>query len=302
MNSTNTVYLIDASIYIFKYYFSLPDNWWSKEDYPTAAVYGYTHWLFRFLKASRPDYVAACFDESLENCFRNEIYPAYKSSRALPDESLAFQLEACKQITELLGIATYASDKYEADDLLGTLALRCRQKGHNIAILTRDKDLSQLLEGEQEAIWDYPDGDKLDRVAVMKKFGVMPEHLADYLALVGDKIDDIPGVPGLGPKGAAALISELGSWAKMKVRVPEVAQLKIRGAKALALKLTEHSEQIDMALKLSRIVCNAPLGRRYKITRGNINYNDLIRFGRHLGFGSRFETSVNNLKNELTKN
>lgn len=115
-------FLIDASIYIFQYYFSLPDHWFSEDDsYPTAAVYGYTAFLVRLLKKHQPQRIAACFDESLDQCFRNEIYPDYKSSRALPDEALAFQLRACQTITRLLGIATYASERYEADDLLGSL-------------------------------------------------------------------------------------------------------------------------------------------------------------------------------------
>lgn len=293
------VYLIDASIYIFKYYFSLPDNWWSEEDYPTAAVYGYTHWLFRFLNDTKAQYVAACFDESLETCFRNQLYPDYKSSRALPDEALAYQLQACKTITELLGIPVYASEEYEADDLLGTLAVRCRKKGMKINVLSRDKDLSQLIVNAHEYLWDYPDGLRLDLAGVKEKVGVSASLVADYLAIVGDVGDDIPGVPGVGPKSAAAVLNALGPWAAIKKNFDKVASLPVRGALTLASKLAEYEKQIDLALRLSTIVCAAPLGRRYSVQRRVLQAQKLKYFGRYLGFGKGFETSVDKLLREL---
>lgn len=293
------VFLIDASIYIFKYYFSMPDHWWSENDFSTAAVYGYTHWLFRFLKATRTQNVAACFDESLESCFRNQLYPAYKSSRALPDESLAFQLNACKQITGLVGIPCYASQAYEADDLLGTLAQRCREQGLHVRLLTRDKDLAQLLVTANDCLWDFPDGEKLFAKNVKQKLGVPPTLVADFLALVGDPGDDIPGVPGVGPKTAAALLQALGPWQSIKRDYNKIASLPLRGARNLAHKLREHAEQIDLALKLAQIVCKAPLGRRFSVARKKINATRLVDFGAELGFGSRFASSVEKLIHEL---
>lgn len=294
-NKLHEAYLIDASIYVFKYYFSLPDNWWSQNGYPTAAVYGYTHWLFRFLKTTHAHYVAACFDESLETCFRNRIYSAYKSSRALPDEALAYQLQACKIITDLLGVHAYASAEYEADDLLGTLAERCRKKGLTINILSRDKDLSQLLVRDHERLWDFPEGLRLDPTGVKEKLGVPPSLVADFLAIVGDVSDDIPGVPGIGPKSAAAILNSLGPWSDIKKDIDRVAGLSVRGAATLASKLREYEEQIDMALHLSTIVCVAPLGKRFSVQRRRPNGQKLKDFGRYLGFGAGFETSVDKL-------
>ena len=206
--------LIDASIYIFQYYFSLPDHWFSEqEQWPTAAVYGYSAFLARLLKEQQPARIAACFDESLEHCFRNDIYPGYKASRALPDEALAFQLRACREVTELLGIACFSSTRYEADDLLGSLYHCCQRSKTPVAVLTRDKDLGQLLTRPQDFLWDYSSKDKTRSYSndIATKFGVRPDQLADYLALVGDTIDDIPGVPGIGAKTASQLLTHFGT-------------------------------------------------------------------------------------------
>ncbi|MEE8057293.1 MAG: PIN domain-containing protein [Pseudomonadales bacterium] len=126
---TQPVYLIDASIYIFRAWFAIPDGWYSPEGYSVNALYGYTQLLLKFLQIVRPTRVAAAYDESLGSCFRNEIYPDYKSSRALPDEALAFQLAACKSLTEIMGITSLASVRYEADDIIATLASRAQQRG-----------------------------------------------------------------------------------------------------------------------------------------------------------------------------
>jgi len=289
------VFLIDASIYIFRYYFSLPDNWWSKSDFPTAAVYGYTHWLIRFLKNTSAPHVAACFDESLDSCFRNAIYADYKASRALPDENLAFQLEACKQMTRFLGIPAYASLRYEADDLIATLAKKSREKNFKVNILSRDKDLSQLVLGERDIIWDYPDGEAMDASGVLNKMAVQPQQVADYLAIVGDSSDDIPGVPGVGPKTAAALLKALTNWENIKNNLPAVGKLKIRGAISLEAKLREYAEQVDMAVRLTQVVDNAPLGQRFNIARKKINKKHLLEYGFELGFGKNFSSSVNKL-------
>lgn len=253
------VCLLDASIYIFRYYFSLPDNWFSQEGYPSAAVYGYTQFLLSFLQQQRPTSMAACFDESLGSCFRNQLYEGYKSSRALPDEDLAFQLKACREITELLGITCYSGDIYEADDYLGTLAAYLHTSGdhRSVAILTRDKDLGQLLTRSQDYLWDYTNKDqqvRLFRDDIYQKFGVWPEQLVDYLALVGDSIDDIPGVPGIGQKTAQALLQWGGSIEGVFARIDELPKLKLRGAKSLPAKLCEYTEQIALSRSLAQIV------------------------------------------------
>jgi len=257
--STTPTCLIDASIYIFQYYFSLPDHWVSDSGWPTAAVYGYSTFLIRLLSEHQPDRVAACFDESLETGFRHRLYPAYKSSRALPDEGLAFQLKACRNISELLGIATYGSEEYEADDLLGSLYQQLQRSPQPIALLTRDKDLGQLLRRPQDYLWDYAANQRHYSEDIKQKFGVLPSQFIDYLALVGDPSDDIPGVPGIGQKTAAKLLHHYGSIEQLWQAPNDLSSLPIRGAHQLRDKLETHQEQLQLSQTLARIVTDIEL-------------------------------------------
>lgn len=270
-STTKPILLIDASIYIFQYYFSLPDHWFSEDDsWPTAAVYGYTAFLIRLLIEQKPQNIAACFDESLETCFRNTIYPDYKSSRALPDEALVFQLEACKQVSELLGIKTFASERYEADDLIGSLYQQLKHHSAPMAVLTRDKDLGQIIKRDDDYLWDYAQykptvsenslrASQYYTQDLVKKWGVKPAQFADFLALVGDSIDDIPGVPGIGKKTAAYLLGVFDSLEAMFNQLDLIRAMSLRGAKSLPDKLLKYQEQIRMAKKLATIYCKAKL-------------------------------------------
>lgn len=289
--------LIDASIIIFQYYFSLPDNWYSQDDYPTAAVYGYTTFLLRLLEQEKPKRIAACYDESLGTCFRNDIYPNYKISRPPADEALAYQLRACRQISELLGIASFASPRYEADDLIGSLVKLLKRNPAPIAILSRDKDLGQLLRREQDFLWDYSKNEMTYRQGILQKFGVHPEQLIDFLALVGDKIDDIPGVPGLGPKTAGALLSHFGDIKKIFKHHHTISGLPIRGAPKLADKLNQFVTQIEMAQQLATIVDNVQLGiglRDLQWSATNLNPRKIKNFCAKMGF-PRLYTRMENI-------
>jgi 5'-3' exonuclease len=288
MTQSPPIVFIDASIYIFQYYFSLPDHWFSETDqWPTAAVYGYTAFLLRLLKDQQPKRIAACFDESLSQCFRNAIYPAYKSSRALPDEALVFQLAACKQVTELLGISSYASSQYEADDLLGCLYRQCQRSPSAIAILTRDKDLGQLLTRPQDFLWDYSSKgkDKFFVEDIAAKFGVHPNQLIDYLALVGDPVDDIPGVPSIGKKTAQQLLQHFGSIDYLFRQIDTVENIPIRGAKRIRENLQRYREQIIIAQQLATIVTNIPLINSVNdLNKRPIQCSQFKRFCQQMGF------------------
>jgi 5'-3' exonuclease len=293
--SHSSVLLIDASIYIFQYYFSLPDNWFSEKDgYPTAAVYGYTAWLVRLLKAEQPTRIAACFDESLGQCFRNDIYPGYKSSRALPDEALVFQLNACQHITQLLGISSYASNRYEADDLLGSLYRICCRSGTPIALLTRDKDLGQLLQRPQDYLWDYAKKRQYDQQGILDKFSVRPDQLVDYLALVGDAVDDIPGVPGIGAKTASALLQHYGSIEVILSQLDDVLAsppVGVRGAPRIVDNLNVYRAQIAIAQQLATIVTDLPLIERVTaLDRQKIDQQGVDGFCRKMGFPALSKT------------
>ena len=286
------LYLIDASIYIFRSYFSLPENWHSKiggeEGYPTQAVYGYLNFLLKLLEQESPHYMAVAFDESLGSCFRNEIYPDYKANRVLPDEALEFQLNACVEVTELLGLTGLASDTHEADDIVGTLAKIGRDQGHKIVVVSGDKDLSQLVIADQDVIWDFGKKDPMNREAVKSKMGVWPEQVADYLALVGDSIDCIPGVPGVGDKTATALLSHFADIDVLfAADNQEIIDIPVRGAKSLPAKVTEYREQILMARQLTVIAGDAPVGQP-QLQRQAITLDKLTEFCDRMGLGGRF--------------
>ncbi len=289
------LYIIDASIFIFRYYFSMPSNWFASNGRPTETVYGYALWLLKFFERESPKHVVACFDESLGSCFRNDIYPEYKSSRDFPDDDLAFQLLACKKITELFGIACFASDRYEADDLAGCFTRLCLKQNKTYTVLTRDKDLAQLVYGDLGSLWDYPDKPLLRREDIIEKHGIKPEQVPDYLALVGDVSDDIPGVPGIGAKTAQALLAHYADWSDIKAHVGLLHELPIRGAKSLGEKLHQHSEQIDMALKLSRIKTDA-IPVKWSDTRvKKMPLDDVSELAAGLGFPSSFIKKVESL-------
>ena len=252
-------WLVDASIYIFRAYFSLPDRWHTDEGLSLNAVYGYASFLLDFLEeADFPLHAAAAFDESLGTCFRNDIYVDYKASRELPDEALAFQLEACRKATEVLGIPCFGGNLYEADDYIATLGRLCREMEIPVTIVTRDKDLGQLILGPGDDWYDFAGGVRLDADGFADKHGVRPSLFADYLALVGDKIDDIPGVPGVGPKTAAALCSAFGDLAGIERNFDGIQDLALRGAKGLAEKLQKHWPQVQVAAQLTRLESHIP--------------------------------------------
>ncbi len=293
MAEREPVYLLDASIYIFRSYFAMPDAWHNADGYSLNAVYGYTQFLLRMLAELKPQRIASAFDESLGTCFRNDIYPEYKSSRALPDESLAFQLEACRRVTELLGIKCYSHKRYEADDLIATLAKNMRRSGRPIAIMSRDKDLAQLLKMPGDCLWDPVHDVRSDEVAIEKKFGVTPTQLIDYQTLVGDPIDDIPGVPGIGAKTASKLLNAFGSLENLLSRLNELDNGQWRGGKRIAANLDEHREQMTVARQLVCLDEQVPM----KFAAGDLSWKPaprkkLQRYLHNIGLDGRIHSTV----------
>ncbi len=236
-------YLLDASIYIFRAYFSLPENWHSAEGYPLNAVYGYAAFLMDFLRKIKPretPVLAAAFDESLGSCYRNEIFPDYKCSREHPDEALAFQLQACRKLTEILDIPCFSGTRFEADDYIATLSRLARLQGYPVVVVSRDKDLGQLLLGASDSQWDFASDRHMQRQDFTEKFGVTPEQFTDYQGLVGDAIDDIPGVPGVGAKTAASLLQAFANLEQLAYNLDHLSETGIRGAARIAKQLGEH--------------------------------------------------------------
>lgn len=253
------VYLVDASIYIFQAYFSPHLQVWAQDGRDLSAFFGYAQFLLRFLRQARPQQVAVAFDESLFCGFRHALYPAYKSNRELPDENLARQLQACAELTTLLGVSAFGSKVYEADDIIGTLAARVRREmsvenATGISIVSRDKDLAQLLHSEQDHLWDFSASTRRFRKHIVEQYGIRAEQFPDYLGLVGDAVDSIPGVPGIGTVAATCLLRHFESIPLLYENLADVALLSYRGANKGPELLRRYEAEARLSRTLATIV------------------------------------------------
>ncbi|MCB1559739.1 MAG: exodeoxyribonuclease IX [Xanthomonadales bacterium] len=258
MKRSQTLFLVDASMYVFRAWHSMPDEFTDLEGNPVNAVHGFTRFLLELLERQRPLHIAVAFDEALESSFRNERYPAYKANREPAPESLKRQFRECQAVSRALGLATMVDPRYEADDLIGTLLWRQREAGFKGLILSADKDLSQLLrDGDQQ--WDYARNLRWGADGVVERFGVRPEQIPDFLGLAGDSSDNIPGVPGIGPKTATSLLAHFGDMDSTLARIDEIEFLRLRGAKGHAMRLREYAEQAQLSRDLATIALDAPI-------------------------------------------
>jgi len=207
----------------------------------------------------RPTHLGVAFDRSLTTSFRNRIYPAYKAQRVLPPPELEAQLRACEEVAAALGAATFIDDLYEADDLIGTLCARLERGGHGAVVVTSDKDMAQLV-SERVSLYDFGKGARQTAAEVEAKLGVRPDQVADLLGLAGDPVDNIPGVPGVGRKTAAALLQAFGHLDDVYARLAEVARAKaIRGGVALAERLAAHRDLAFLSKELATVARDAPV-------------------------------------------
>ncbi|MEM9208918.1 MAG: 5'-3' exonuclease H3TH domain-containing protein [Pseudomonadota bacterium] len=255
-------YLIDASVYVFRAYYSMPDDMVDEQGNPVNALYGFCRFLGDFIEQVNPEHMAVLWDESLTSSFRNDIYPAYKANREPAPPELERQFGQCKRFTQALGIVDHGHPRYEADDLIGTLVARGRAEGRPSTILSRDKDLAQLV-GENDVYWDFAGRGKIRYGSIAEFFGVPPEQIADFLALAGDSVDNIPGVPGVGKKTAVALLDHFGSLDAIYENLDGVHEVAVRGARTLGAKLEQHRDAAMTARKLTGIACDAPIEEHF---------------------------------------
>ncbi|HUX74357.1 MAG TPA: 5'-3' exonuclease H3TH domain-containing protein [Steroidobacteraceae bacterium] len=253
------VYHVDASYFIFRAYYSMPPDMTDADGNATHALYGFARFLADMLENVCPQRIEVAFDHSLdsETSFRNGIFPAYKANREAPPADLQRQFGLCREFCRHLGLAEFASCAYEADDIIGTLAARARAAGLCNVLMTRDKDLSQLIR-DGDVFWDYGNA-RYHYPDIGPRFGVVPERMADFLALTGDAVDNIPGVPGVGRKTAAGLLAIFSSLDELYANIERVPGLKLRGAASVAAKLSAHKDTAYLARRLTGIVCDMPL-------------------------------------------
>ena len=250
--------LIDASPYIFRAYYSLPRSIQAPDGMPVNALRGFADFLGRLVQDEAPTHLLVACDGDLTGSFRNEIYPAYKSSREEPDADLVAQLEPCYELIEALGLPSAIDDRYEADDLIATARAKFSSDFDRFVVVTADKDLAQLVDDRTE-FYDFAKGTRLGHGEVVERFGVRPEQVKDFLGLAGDSVDDIPGVRGVGAKTAMALLSAFDGLDDLYARLDEVAGLGIRGAKTLGAKLAEHRDIAYLSRELATCATDAPL-------------------------------------------
>ncbi|MCB1623338.1 MAG: hypothetical protein KDI32_02040 [Pseudomonadales bacterium] len=279
------LYLIDASVYVFRAYYSMPPDMTDVDGNAAHATFGFARFLCDLLERAKPQFIAVAFDESVMTSFRNRIYPAYKANRDPAPEDLKLQFACCREFCRLLGVREFGSPEYEADDIIGTLATRARTLGVRTTIVTRDKDLAQIIRAG-DVFWDYASNTRYRYDEIEERFGVQPERIPDYLALTGDSVDNIKGVPGVGPKTAGPLLKEFASLEELYDNLDSVAALPIRGARTLAAKLTQHRDAAFLARRLTEIACNVPLDVQHtELTRGAIDTVGLETFCDKRKFG-----------------
>jgi 5'-3' exonuclease len=254
------VYHIDASYFIFRAYHSMPPDMADADGNATHALYGFARFLSDLLEQVRPERIGVAFDSSLRSVtsFRNGIYPAYKANRESPPADLERQFALCREFCRHMGVAEFASAEYEADDIIGTLAARSRAAGLRNVLVTRDKDLSQLIRAG-DVFWDYTGNARYQYHDIERRFGAVPELIADFLALTGDSVDNIPGVPGVGKKTAAELFAVFDSLDDLYANLHRIPALKMRGAAAVAARLFAHKDAAYLARRLTGIVCDLPI-------------------------------------------
>ena len=278
-----TLHLVDASMYVFRAWHSMPDEFHDADGWPTNAVHGFARFLLELLERERPRHIAIAFDEALDSCFRNAIYPAYKANRDPAPPELRRQFAWCKALCKAVGLVTLAHTDYEADDLIGTAVHAGRRDGFRSVIVSADKDLSQLLQADDEQ-YDFAKAVRWKADGVKARHGVHAHQIADYLALTGDAVDNIPGISGIGAKSAAILLAHFESLDALLARIDEVPFLRLRGAAGMATRLREQREHALLWRQLTTIALDAPLPDG-GFARGRGDGEELASLADWVGFG-----------------
>ncbi|MDX7648605.1 DNA polymerase I [Aeromonas caviae] len=258
MASSNPLILVDGSSYLYRAFFaSQQADLRTSTGLPSGAVRVMAN-MMRSLRKQYPDcHVAVVFDAKGKT-FRDDIYPEYKATRASMPDDLRSQVVPIHQMIKAMGFPFLMVEGVEADDVIGTLARQATEKQLPVLISTGDKDMAQLV-SDHVTLIDTMKDVKTDREGVIEKFGVPPELIIDYLALMGDKVDNIPGMTGVGEKTALALLQGIGSIDEIAANLDKVAALGFRGSKAFADKFREQEEQVRLSYVLATIKTDVAL-------------------------------------------
>lgn len=247
------LFLVDTSIYIFRAWQSLPISVCNRFDEPDNAVQGLADTLCKIIETHSPQHMVCAYDECFRQGIRNNLYPAYKADRPPAPKDLAPQFARCKALAQTLGIPTFGSDQVEADDIIGQFAHLAHSKNTPVTIISGDKDLAQFVK-TGDCYWDLGRQSIADYDAVHKRFKIRPEQIPDWLALCGDRSDNIPGVPGVGSATAAKLLIKWKTLDNLLSNLGEVSMMGFRGAPRVSRLLYEHKESIHLARSLTGLI------------------------------------------------
>ncbi|MBX2857220.1 MAG: DNA polymerase I, partial [Cellvibrionaceae bacterium] len=265
--------LVDGSSYLYRAFHALPPLSTSKGQ-PTGAVRGVISMLKRLI-ADYPDSQVVVIFDAKGKTFRDDIYPEYKANRPPMPDDLRLQIEPLHQIIRAMGLPLVVIEGVEADDVIGTLAQQADQLGEKCIISTGDKDMAQLV-NDNVSLVNTMDNTVMDIPGVEKKFGIPPRYIIDYLALMGDKVDNIPGVPGVGEKTALALIQGLGGIDEIYSNLEKIKDLSFRGAKNMAAKMLENKEQAYLSYRLATIKTDVDIHRQSELLQAQEADNETL--------------------------
>ncbi|NOH34245.1 DNA polymerase I [Vibrio chagasii] len=280
----NPLILIDGSSYLYRAFHAYPGTM-SNGDIPTNAVYGVVNMLRSMMRQFASDRIAVIFDAKGKT-FRDDMYPEYKANRPPMPDDLRCQIEPLHNVIRAMGLPLISIPGVEADDVIGTLASQASKAGMPVLISTGDKDMAQLVDDNVTLI-NTMTNVVMDREGVIEKFGIPPELIIDYLALMGDKVDNIPGVPGVGDKTATALLQGIGSIEKLYQNLDDIAALGFRGSKTMAKKLIDNKDNAEMSYQLATIKLDVELEETPEsLVKTQPNTDELIKLYGQLVFKS----------------
>lgn len=278
----NPFILVDGSSYLFRAYHAAP-NFTNGDGQPTGAVYGVINMLRSLLKQFETDRIAVIFDAKGKT-FRNDMYPEYKANRPPMPDDLRCQIEPLHKLIKAMGLPLISISGVEADDVIGTLASQASKAGIPVLISTGDKDMAQLVD-ENVTLINTMTNVIMGPEGVEEKFGVPPELIIDYLALMGDTSDNIPGVPGIGDKTARALLQGVGGLDALYANLDDIAPLGFRGSKGMAKKLEENREGAYLSYELATIKLDVELEQRpEELVKQEPNVDELVQMFGQMNF------------------
>ncbi|MFH4589149.1 DNA polymerase I [Vibrio alginolyticus] len=278
----NPLILIDGSSYLYRAFHAYPGTM-SNGEIPTNAVYGVVNMLRSMMRQFASERIAVVFDAKGKT-FRDDMYAEYKANRPPMPDDLRCQIEPLHNVIRAMGLPLICVPGVEADDVIGTLAYQASQKGMPVLISTGDKDMAQLVDDNITLI-NTMTNVVMDREGVVEKFGIPPELIIDYLALMGDKVDNIPGVPGVGDKTATALLQGIGGLTKLYENLDDIAGLGFRGSKTMAKKLIDNKENAMLSYELATIKLDVELEETPEsLLKAEPNKDELVKLYGQLTF------------------